>query len=113
MPYEDPEQQKQAQREWYERNRIKVVEASRKQKAKNKAWLRKLKEQPCFDCGVEYPYYVTDYHHLDPTLKTMSVGRALVTIGRKKVEEEIAKCILLCANCHREREHGIKDDDVL
>lgn len=69
-----------------------------------KTLVRSHKEgRPCLDCGTVFPYYVMDFDHVRgvkrANISTMvSRGRSLVTIGR-----EIAKCDLVCANCHRRR----------
>jgi len=63
------------------------------------------------DCKVIYPYYKLEYDHRDPSLKKNHVS-SLVTQSRKIVLEEIAKCDLVCANCHRERTHNRKRVDA-
>jgi hypothetical protein len=55
--------------------------------------------RPCFDCGVAYPNYVMDFDHVRGT-KDRDVS-ACTTLAMLK--REIAKCDLVCANCHRER----------
>jgi len=61
------------------------------------------KDRPCADCGIEYPYYVMDFDHR---------GDKSFTIGShrhgslERVLTEIAKCDIVCANCHMERTHG-------
>lgn len=64
---------------------------------------RRLKESsPCKRCGERYPHYVMDYHHRDRETKSFKLSRVLShTMAWSKVLEEIAKCDLLCANCHR------------
>jgi hypothetical protein len=42
-----------------------------------------------------------DYHHLDPSIKERGVSQMISGNSWKKIEEEISKCILVCANCHR------------
>ena len=60
--------------------------------------------QPCADCGVSYPPRVMDFHHKDTTEKIDVISR-MIGLNRpwNLVLEEIAKCELLCANCHRLR----------
>ncbi|MBA4066353.1 MAG: hypothetical protein C0501_22090 [Isosphaera sp.] len=56
----------------------------------------------CADCAVTYPYYVYEFHHLDPTRKDVEFG----TLRRRswpRIKVELDKCVLLCANCHRTR----------
>ena len=59
----------------------------------------------CYDCKQEYPSYVYDFHHLDPTQKRhMDSNRGLnFTMSDKNIQEELDKCIMLCSNCHRIR----------
>ena len=55
----------------------------------------------CSKCGYNNNIVALDFHHLDPTEKEAglaSMGRAL----NNKVKKELDKCIVLCANCHRE-----------
>ena len=62
------------------------------------------KQKPCADCGIEYPYYVMDFDHREGENKKLS----LYKIGgatEKVILAEIAKCDVVCSNCHRERTH--------
>jgi hypothetical protein len=57
--------------------------------------------EPGCACG-ERRTACLDFHHVDPTLKRFALYRALDsvwTVG--DVEEELAKCIVICSNCHR------------
>ena len=62
--------------------------------------------QPCTDCGVPYPYYVMDWDHIKD--KKFNVSRMGSLGSEKLILEEIAKCELVCSNCHRERTHKRK-----
>ena len=106
MPYKDVSLQKKAQHESYLRNKEKVRKASIEKRKRDKEWLDSLKTDPCKDCGVSYPAFVMDFHHLDKSSKLFCIGLALSKVGRERILEEIKKCVLLCANCHRIREHG-------
>jgi len=65
-------------------------------------WFQSLKEKdPCLRCGQKYPYYVMDWHHRNPCEKSFGLGQQSFRKSRKLLLEEIAKCDLLCANCHR------------
>jgi hypothetical protein len=65
-------------------------------------FVRKRKENvPCVDCGVKYPYYVMDFDHLEDKKFNISYLAATGRIGTLKME--IAKCEIVCANCHRKR----------
>jgi len=76
-----------------------------KRKAELYKYLRTLKENsPCADCGSYYPYYVMDFDHVRGK-KHANVMELVPTLSRKKIDEEVAKCEIVCSNCHRERTH--------
>jgi hypothetical protein len=61
-----------------------------------------LKDNPCLDCGNTNPI-VLEFHHVRG-VKEANVG-ALITGGRsdKSIFDEIAKCDVVCSNCHKIR----------
>ena len=66
--------------------------------------VRNIKEsKPCADCGHSYRYYVMHFDHRDASTKTKEVCRLTSEQSLVKVLAEIAKCDLVCANCHAER----------
>ena len=68
-------------------------------------YLRDLKTKtPCVDCGINYPYYVMDFDHVRGQ-KHANVMELVSTLSKKKIDEEIAKCEIVCSNCHRIRTH--------
>lgn len=76
-----------------------------KQKAALHKYLRELKENsPCMDCKVQYPYYVMDFDHVRGK-KHANVMELVPTLSKKKIDEEVAKCEIVCSNCHRVRTH--------
>lgn len=62
-------------------------------------WVDKIKSSGCTICGEKRPVCI-DFHHKDPNTKLFRISSAF-SRPRKVVEDEIKKCILLCANCHR------------
>lgn len=106
MPYKDKSKQREAQRKSYHKNKTLVRQRSKEQRKRNYAWLCEQKSAPCVDCNLTWPPYVMEYHHRDPTEKLGAVATLLINAGRQRVIDEIAKCDLLCSNCHRIREHG-------
>ncbi len=48
-----------------------------------------------------------DFHHLGGKLYTIS-HMVQIGLGWAKIEAEIKKCIILCANCHRKETYGNK-----
>ena len=58
----------------------------------------------CEVCGYSRCMAALEFHHRDPRTKRFSIG-AIKGAGRvpwEKIVREAEKCILLCANCHRE-----------
>lgn len=66
-----------------------------------RAWLDTLKAVPCADCGRTRPPEAMDFDHADGD-KVQNITD-MWSWGRDKVVAEIAKCQLVCANCHRVR----------
>lgn len=95
-------------KEYYKKNRekhlIRVSKQSNKTKAQVKEEVNKIKSSPCVDCGLCFPPYVMDFDHVRGT-KTHNVSR-LLHWGSNAVFAEIAKCDLVCSNCHRIRTHN-------
>lgn len=104
MPYSDPAAQKAAQQKHYADNKGKYAESSRIAREKKRAKLQELKSGPCTDCGVSYPYYVMQFDHIADN-KEFNIGKMMHKVSWQKILEEIAKCELVCANCHAERTH--------
>ena len=95
MPIKDKARRNEVQRE-----------LMKKIRGERRIWLDSLKEgKPCSDCGVIYPPYVLDWHHRDPKLKLFKISWG-VHKNKDIILTEIAKCELVCANCHRIRTHG-------
>jgi hypothetical protein len=65
----------------------------------------KLK-QGCVCCGYKESAYALDFDHLDPNSKIEGVSR-MSSRNIQKIKEEILKCQVLCANCHRIKTHDL------
>lgn len=59
----------------------------------------------CFDCQVSYHPSVYDFHHVDPHEKEFNFSQVKM-FSVERMLKELAKCVLLCANCHRIRHWG-------
>lgn len=72
-----------------------------------KHWLDTIKTMlPCEDCGQHFPPCAMDFHHARGA-KKFGIGQALrQQIALSTLLTELAKCDLVCANCHRIRHHG-------
>lgn len=68
--------------------------------------INSLKEsKPCTDCKISYPFYKMSFDHLDSRSKVGEVSSLILYNNRKVLYDEIAKCELVCLNCHAERTH--------
>lgn len=59
----------------------------------------------CVDCGYEGPPFMYDFDHRNPIDKEFGLGSLGNCRSHAKMQEEAAKCDLVCANCHRMRTH--------
>ena len=113
MPYKDRETRLNYHRNYnktyYQRNKKKIIIASKRSFKRLVVWFRELKKtKSCIRCG-EKDWRCLDFHHRDPSTKKFNVSSMTSNIwGRGRILEEIEKCDVLCANCHR-KEH-IKED---
>lgn len=92
-------------REWYQRNKVKVIAASRTRKhrevERKRSWIAAyLSQHPCVDCG-ESDLIVLEFDHLCD--KTDNISRLIQDGAQVRLEAEIQKCEVVCANCHRRR----------
>jgi hypothetical protein len=68
---------------------------------RSRTLVRQAKNRPCEDCDIQYPSYVMEFDHVRG-VKKFSLGFH----GRQRVDaviEEIAKCDVVCSNCHAAR----------
>jgi hypothetical protein len=89
---------------YYQGNKGKYLQYNRDQYARNRDKLNELKSLPCADCGGTFPPYVMDFDHLGDAVKRFNVS-ATHRYGWEEILREMAKCELVCANCHRIRTH--------
>jgi hypothetical protein len=60
----------------------------------------------CQKCGYNKNYAAIEFHHRNASDKSFQLDmRSLSNRSLKVILEEIQKCDLLCANCHREIHH--------
>jgi hypothetical protein len=127
MPLKDPEARRAYHREymrgWYQRNRevhiTRTARRGRRAREIFRQYVNAYKSQPCLDCGGQFPPFVMDFDHVRDTkiaiVSRLGGGRAALS----KLEAEIAKCDVVCSNCHRLRTqlrlHGdeVKPNEVV
>lgn len=91
--------------EHYEANRQRYIDQAAESKSKlalerTRYLIKYFKYRPCADCGEADPV-VLEFDHLRD--KAFDVGRSLSRRSWQSILEEIRKCEVVCANCHRRR----------
>ena len=85
---------------------VKVNYNTRKKKYRDNIdkYIRTYKEAVgCVDCGEKYPYYMLDLDHISNDKKFNLAAYRNHTNDLEVIKLEIAKCEVVCANCHRLR----------
>lgn len=67
--------------------------------------VKDAKNVPCADCGESYPSYVMDFDHVRG-VKTFNIAWGVRNATTAALLAEIAKCDVVCSNCHRIRTHS-------
>ena len=64
-------------------------------------WLSDYKrERGCVRCKIS-DVRVLDFHHVNGQNKSFTLGYFRRSVGFDRIEQEVKKCEVLCANCHR------------
>jgi hypothetical protein len=114
MPRKDSEARREYHREymrnWYAQNKqlqISRVRADRARRRRELAeFIDEFKRRPCADCGGDFPPYLMDFDHVNGDKLDDVCGMRMRTVSRETIAAEIAKCEVVCANCHRARTHA-------
>lgn len=70
------------------------------------------KSVPCADCGVPYPHYILEFDHVRG-VKVSEISVMIVnSCSVEALKEEINKCDVVCANCHKTRHHLMRQKKV-
>lgn len=95
-------------REHYRNNKQAYLDKARRNEALYTIAIREyvwqyLLNNPCVTCGEADPV-VLEFDHLDPSTKLFNISEAAKKVSKiASVQEEIDKCQILCANCHRRK----------
>lgn len=91
-------------RRYYKKNKRKVHERKMIRRKKLKEELIKILGGKCQSCGYNKCDAAFDFHHKEGT-KENNINWFLKNSSKEKLLKEAKKCVLLCANCHRELHH--------
>ena len=86
-----------------EANKASVI----KRRKQNKLVLVEYKGGKCEICGYNKCVEALEFHHLDPSTKEAKNLGTTASIAKQKAEAD--KCILVCANCHREIHNELRN----
>ena len=87
---------KELEKSYYKRTKEKLIE---------------YKGGKCQVCGYNKCTSALEFHHLDPSQKDFTISGG--TKSFENLKPEVDKCILVCANCHREIHAGLVDLELL
>lgn len=93
-----------AQQAHYQRNKDRYIAQARAKKDEYVAMMRQIKEaSPCADCKQHFPAVCMDFDHREGEAKVADVSKVVMDGCWQKALAEMAKCDIVCANCHRLR----------
>jgi hypothetical protein len=97
-------------RNWYHAHREVELARRKKRLYKHRRFVRHIISEiklilGCGHCGYDKNSHALDFHHREPDKKSFDVS-SYMSRHLLKVLEEIDKCDVLCANCHRIETHN-------
>lgn len=81
-----------------EGQKLKYAESSKKYRDRKYRKYYELKNHPCTDCKKKFPPYVMHWDHLGD--KKANLALMICNSSWQAILDEIAKCELVCSNCH-------------
>lgn len=91
-------------------------------KAKSRRLARRIsaadyKENKCEICGLERitidDLEIFDFHHIDKSNKSFELSDNIESRSWEIIKQELDKCMMLCANCHRKQHLYPRNDTVV
>jgi len=90
---------KEIRKRSYNKNKKYYINKSKRYLKEIRLWFAELKSTlKCEKCGFSHPAAL-DFHHIDE--KESDVSMLINSCSKKRILDEIKKCIVLCSNCHR------------
>jgi 5-methylcytosine-specific restriction endonuclease McrA len=105
MPYKNRKKQLKFQRNHYQQNKAKYDARREAVRKRNKEYVwQYLQDKSCMECGEADPI-VLEFDHRNPKEKDCSIADAMHIrmFSLVRLQKEIYKCDILCANCHRRK----------
>ena len=114
MSYKDKEAEKARNKAYYQANKKRILERTKENNKKkiqrNKGYVKEyLQSHPCVDCGEE-DIIVLEFDHINRLSKFKTICQLVnKSYSLKAIQDEIDKCQVRCANCHRRKSYLNKD----
>lgn len=113
MGYKSKDDQRVASRRHYEKNKEVIIarskERNKAQRIRNRAFIARVKSfSSCLDCGESDPR-VLDFDHVRGEKKKNVSDMAACAYSIHRIKEEMRKCDVRCANCHRKETKKRRD----
>ena len=96
------------ERRTYADRREYLIQAVQKRRKEVRRRSLLYKGARCESCGYDLCAEALEFHHLDSSRKDFGISGRGYTRSWRKIREELDKCLLLCANCHREIPAGLQ-----
>ena len=84
-----------------------MIKAVAKRRKRLKELVVEYKGGKCVICGYNRCIGALDLHHINEATKEFGLSTRGLTRSWEKLKAEADKCILVCANCHREIHAGV------
>lgn len=97
-----PDKRKYADRRKY------LTQAVAKRRKKIREMAVEYKGGKCIFCGYNECNQALEFHHINNDGKDFGISEKGYTRSWQRVKKELDKCILVCANCHRELHIGLR-----
>lgn len=95
---------------YYQLRRDELMARKRQREAELVSWMRAVKSGPCADCGRRFHPAAMTFDHLPGTTKRSDIATLVRRTSIRLASEEIAKCELVCANCHAVRTYERREE---
>jgi hypothetical protein len=86
----------------YQKNKQAYIDRAKETQKRIRNYIISAKAVPCADCGKEYHFSAMDFDHVTGE-KKFNLSQVNKVTSIKAAKEEIAKCEVVCSNCHRFR----------
>ena len=80
----------------------------RERAERNRSIMNEAKSKPCMDCGGIFDPICMDFDHRPGSVKVTAVA-SMLNRNVSLVLKEIAKCDVVCSNCHRLRTYRLRN----